>query len=200
MAYVKICGLTCPEDAIIVSKAGAHYAGFVFYEKSKRNLDKYAAAQIMQHLAPNIAKIAVLVSPDKKTVENIQTMGFDALQIHGELYEEALSAARIPIWRAYNISGDLPDIEKHEKIKAYVIDGASYGAGKTFDWDRAKDVREKIGDRYLILAGGLNSENVGQAIDALNPDIVDVSSSVEGEFGKDKLKVCEFIRKVKEHG
>lgn len=200
MAWVKICGLTTPEDAVMISQAGANYAGFVFYENSKRNLTKYRAAEIMQFLPNNIGKIAVVVSPSVRLIKDIEDMGFDAVQIHGELSQEVLDIAEIPIWRAYNIEDSLPEIEKSEKIMAYVIDGANYGSGKTFDWSRAANIREKINGRYLILAGGLNADNVSEAINAIHPDIVDVSSGVEGEYGKDKYKIEEFIRKVKENG
>ena len=149
MTYVKICGLTCPEDAVIISGAGANYAGFVFYENSTRNLTKYMAAEIIQHLSPQIAKIAVLVSPGKREINMAEDMGFDCLQIHGELKKEALEAAHIPIWRAYNISGEMPEIEDDEKIKAYVIDGGSYGSGEAFDWEKYKDIREKLFGKYF---------------------------------------------------
>ncbi len=200
MAWVKICGLTTPEDAVMISQAGANYAGFVFHESSKRNLTKYRAAEIMQFLPNNIGKIAVVVSPTVQLIRDIEDMGFDAVQIHGELSQEVLDIVNIPVWRAYNIEDTLPEIEKSEKIMAYVIDGANYGSGQTFDWQAAGNIREKIGNRYLILAGGLNAENVTEAINAIHPDIVDVSSGVEGEYGKDKYKIEEFIRKVRENG
>lgn len=194
---VKICGLTKPSEAQMLNKYGADYAGFVmFCEKSRRNNTVQNAWQVLRYLDRKIQKVAVVVSPTLEQVRMIERMDFQAVQIHGELPEELLQEIRLPVWRAYNIKNrTVPGGFDDPKISAYVLDGGVPGAGKPFDWEAMK--RFQRGGKMLVLAGGLNEENVKAAIDILHPDVVDVSSGVEGEDGKDSLKVKEFIRKVK---
>ena len=80
---VKICGLTRIEDADFLNEAGADYAGFVFYEKSRRNVSLKKAAEIAAHLSADIKKVAVTVSLEPAFVKEIETLGFDILQVHG---------------------------------------------------------------------------------------------------------------------
>ncbi|SFB13906.1 phosphoribosylanthranilate isomerase [Acetitomaculum ruminis DSM 5522] len=200
MTGIKICGLTCLEDANTLNKTRPDYAGFVFYEKSKRNLSYLKAKEIMNSLYFDIKKVAVVVSPNVKELKIIEEMGFDILQIHGECPKEIFEKAEIPIWLATNINKEIPEIKDHEKIAGYLFDGAKYGGGKPFDWEIAKKIREKIKEKRFILAGGLDEENVNIAINTLHPDIVDVSSSVEKETKKDEKKVLKFVRKVRENG
>ncbi|MCI5995703.1 MAG: hypothetical protein MRZ45_07140 [Blautia sp.] len=88
----------------------------------------------------------------------------------------------------------LPEEASSPGISAYVLDGSVPGSGKTFNWDALKHFQR--GDKMLVLAGGLNEENVSEAIEKLHPDVVDVSSGVEGENGKDALKIKGFIEKI----
>lgn len=197
---VKICGLTKPSEAQMLNKYGADYAGFVmFYEKSRRNNTVQNAWQVLRYLDRKIQKVAVVVSPTLEQIRMIEQMDFQAVQIHGELSEELLEAVRLPVWRAYNMKdGELPQIADSPKVSAYVLDGGVPGAGKVFDWKRMEGFPH--GDKMLVLAGGLNEENVGEAIEILHPDVVDVSSGVEGEMGKDPLKIKGFIEKAREAG
>ena len=101
---VKICGLKKPADAQYVNDAGADYAGFVFYEKSRRNLSRQQAEEIMKKISPRIKKVAVTVSPDAAQIKTLQQMKFDIIQMHGKLSEDAITAAELPVWYAINIS------------------------------------------------------------------------------------------------
>ena len=101
---VKICGLTRIEDADFLNEAGADYAGFVFYEKSRRNVSLKKAAEIAAHLSADIKKVAVTVSLEPAFVKEIETLGFDILQVHGTLNTEVKEMTALPIWRAVNIS------------------------------------------------------------------------------------------------
>ena len=210
---VKICGLTRPEEAAYLNEAGADYAGFVFFEKSRRNLTIEQADTIKALLNPTIRRVAVTVSPDAKLALALEAAGFDVLQVHKELSRQVLEAVHIPIWYAFNIGKEeellekqhfLEELPEHlaDKITAVVVDGAEYGSGKTFDWTDAEQIREKQkifwDNRKFVLAGGLNPENVSEAIRIFQPDIVDVSSGVEGSNGKDKQKIYRFIEAVKE--
>ena len=146
---VKICGLQKPVDAQYVNDAGADYTGFVFYEKSKRNVSCQKAKKIMEKIRPDIKKVAVTVSPDAAQIQILQQMKFDIIQMHGTLSVEALSAVELPVWYAINLSDpkefaektkdflDLPE-KLQQKITALVVDGANYGGGQTFDWQKTQ--------------------------------------------------------------
>jgi phosphoribosylanthranilate isomerase len=215
---VKICGLTRPEEASYLNEAGADYAGFVFFEKSKRNVTIPQAKEIMEELNPAIRPVAVTVSPDVARVRQIEQAGFSVLQIHGELSPEVLEAAKLPVWYAVNIAKEeelakrtffLNSLPQHlsDKIEAIVVDGAEYGSGKTFDWTKSKRLKkagaqsppELFAKRRFVLAGGLNPKNVQEGIRLFAPDLVDVSSGVEGTAGKDRDLIIEFIRKAREY-
>ena len=201
---VKICGLTRIEDADFLNEAGADYAGFVFYEKSRRNVSLKKAAEIAAHLSADIKKVAVTVSLERAFVKEIETLGFDILQVHGTLKTEVKEMTALPIWRAVNIS-DTDTLEElfagnQESIEGYVADGAGYGGGKPFDWEVCSSrVRALSKGKKLILAGGLDAENVRTGIRYFHPDVVDVSSSVEEDGKKSRQKIEEFIRKVRKN-
>ena len=209
---VKICGLTKPVDAQYVNDAGADYAGFVFFEKSRRNLSRKKAEEILKNINRNIKKVAVTVSADAAQVKELQQMGFDIIQIHGTLTKEALEAAELPVWYAVNLAEKTVFEEKtkqflslpeplQKKVTAIVVDGAKYGGGKTFDWQETPDFNRACGifkGRKFVLAGGLNAANVAEGIRLFKPDIVDVSSGVEDENGKAKALINEFIKQVSE--
>ena len=109
---VKICGLQKPVDAQYVNDAGADYAGFVFYGKSKRNVSCQKAKKIMEKIRPDIKKVAVTVSPDAAQIQILQQMKFDIIQMHGTLSAEALSAVELPVWYAINLSDPKEFAEK----------------------------------------------------------------------------------------
>lgn len=203
---IKICGLTKVEEAAYLNENNVNYAGFVFFEKSKRNVTLEKAKKIAGHLSKDIKKVAVLVSPDAALIEKLQEADvFDVLQVHKELTVEVLEAARIPVWYAFNIADPAQIEEKQhflqelpgelsKKIEALVVDGAEYGSGKTFDWSKQiAQTEELFLNRRFVLAGGLHADNVKQGINIFHPDVVDVSSGVEGETGKDEEKVRAFV-------
>ncbi|MDD6482566.1 MAG: phosphoribosylanthranilate isomerase [Lachnospiraceae bacterium] len=213
---VKICGLTRVEEAEYLNEAAADYAGFVFFEKSRRNVTVEKAKEIMEALDKNIKKVGVTVSADAALAEKIQNAGFDILQVHDRLSTEVLEKVQIPIWYAVNIADEgaleekmsflqtLPG-ELSKKIEAIVVDGAEYGSGRPFNWRKSKRLKKAgaqsppqiFSDRKFVLAGGLNASNVREGIDGFSPDVVDVSSGVENENGKDRKLINEFIRKAK---
>ncbi len=220
MTKVKICGLTTPEDVSYVNDFGADYAGFVlFFPKSKRNLSIENARLLLKKLAPDIVPVAVTVSPTMEQVKQIEQAGFQILQVHGTLTDEIVYTCKIPIFRALNIpdSAPLPSAPEaihyfsdtdtgtrcHElpaSITAVLLDGAIPGNGKGFDWQLSKDFIARLDERLMIvLAGGLDAENVEEAIETLHPDVVDVSSGVEHISGthKDPEKIRKFINTVK---
>lgn len=204
---IKICGLTNPAEVEFLADHNVKYAGIVmFYEKSKRNNSPETAKPIISALNELkksgiiIEKVAVTVSPTLDQLQIIEKLGFDIIQIHGELKEEVVANANIPIFRAYNLSSDLlsEDLINQSKIKGILFDGKVPGGGKVFDWSLLKKFDKK--DKLIILAGGLDESNVAYGIKEVSPDIVDVSSGVEyledARIGKDPERIKAFINAV----
>jgi phosphoribosylanthranilate isomerase len=210
---IKICGITSVQEAEYLNEVKVDYAGFVFFEKSKRNVTIEHALPIMNVLNHSIQKVAVTVNPDLKLVKQIEAAGFSKLQIHGDVTEEILEQTRLPIWKSFNLK-DLTSADEQlnqlhameDKIAGYLLDAPSYGSGQTFSWEtflenqKAEELLAKLKKKTFILAGGLNALNVTKGITIFQPDIVDVSSGVEGQKGKEQTKINEFVRKVREHG
>ncbi len=198
---LKICGLTKPEEAKWVTDAGADYAGIVmYYPKSKRNMEPAGAREIIKALGENTKAVAVVVSPTKQQVQEIEECGFAIIQIHGDLPAEVLAALHIPFIRAFN-GENYEEITKYEanpNCKGFVFDAAEPGSGKTFDWDTLKALPKT--DKLFLLSGGLSVQNVENAMKSVLPDGVDVSSGVEykdGRPGKDPDKIKLFSKIVK---
>ena len=192
---IKICGLTSPAEARYLNENHVDFAGMVlFFPKSKRNISIEQAKEIMAALDASIKRVAVVVSP------SIEAAGFDYVQIHGEIPEtEAEAAKAIPILKAFNVS-DMGSYEKYHndsRIAGYVFDAIEPGSGKTFDWKLVDNIPRD--EKLLLLAGGLNPDNVRMAIEAVHPDGVDVSSGVENDdkAGKNPEKIHDFVAAVK---
>ena len=191
MTKIKICGITRESETEVLNRMQVDYAGFVFFEKSKRNVSIEQAKEIKKHLKSSIKTVAVTVNPALDLIDEIIEAGFDILQIHK--MQEFPENLKIPVWVAYQVRS------RKEAEEINVPDGIS---GKTFSWqDFPMKKRREWQERRIpfILAGGLSSENVEEGIRLFEPDVVDVSSSVEGEHGKDYKKVEAFVRKVREH-
>lgn len=199
-AKIKICGLVSKDDAMLVNQFQVDFAGIIlFYPKSKRNRTPQEARSILDALRPDIKKTAVVVSPSVSEIETIESLGFDLIQIHGDLSDEVLRAAKLPILKAFNVS----DVDQYQRffdcdnIAGYVFDAQEPGSGKPFDRSILQALPRN--DKLLLLAGGLTPDNVAQAIRDIRPDGVDVSSAVEytGRVGKDPQKVADFVHAVK---
>ena len=221
---VKICGLTSPAEARYLNENHVDFAGMVlFFPKSKRNISIKQAMEIMAALDTSIKRVAVVVSPSIEQVRQIEAAGFDYIQIHGEipqtesLYKTAPDSTdhtshmetcnssnpqnviHIPILKAFNVS-DMGSYEKYHndsRIAGYVFDAIEPGSGKTFDWRLVDNIPRD--EKLLLLAGGLNPDNVRMAIEAVHPDGVDVSSGVENDngAGKNPEKIHNFVVAVK---
>lgn len=200
---IKICGLTSPAEARYLNENHVDFAGMVlFFPKSKRNISIEQAKDIMAALDASIKRVAVVVSPSIEQVRQIEAAGFDYVQIHGEIPEtetEAEAAIAIPILKAFNVS-DMDSYEKYHndsRIAGYVFDAIEPGSGKTFDWKLVDNIPRD--EKLLLLAGGLNPDNVRMAIEAVHPDGVDVSSGVENDdkAGKNPEKIHDFVAAIK---
>lgn len=202
MTKIKICGITRESETEVLNRMQVDYAGFVFFEKSKRNVSIEQAKEIKKSLNPSIQTVAVTVNPTRDLIDEIIEAGFDILQIHK--MQEFPENLKIPVWVAYQVRSreEAEAINVSDGTSGILLDAPEYGSGKTFSWqDFPMKKRREWQKRRIpfILAGGLSSENVEEGIRLFEPDVVDVSSSVEGEHGKDNNKIEAFVRKVREH-
>lgn len=204
MTSVKICGLRRIEDVDYVNRTEPDYIGFIF-AKSKREIDGETAHMLSSKLNPEIKKVGVFVNRDiDELLEIARLAKLDIVQLHGD--ENADYIERIPkeygVWKAIRVrdSDDIETAEYYsslERVEGVLLDAyheTEYGgSGESFDWNLIKEGRFK----KLILAGGLNSENIDDAISKASPDAVDVSSGVETEGYKDFEKIKKFIERVR---
>lgn len=200
MTKVKICGLKNPDDIKCVNTLSPDFAGFVmFFEKSHRNISVQTAQELLALLDKNIKSVAVTVSPTEEQLEQIYNLGFDYVQIHGNITDEVLKNSKTPIIRAINVSGtdSLTDLDNYKNVKGILFDSAVPGSGQGFDWTLLKKLPKT--DKMLFLAGGLTSDNVAAAICQVHPYAVDVSSGVElaDKSGKNFELVRAFIENAR---
>ncbi len=194
---LKICGLKRLEDIIAVNRHGADYAGFVFFEKSKRYVDPYKANELISLLRADIKPVGVFLDePLDNVVRIARITGVELIQLHGHESEEYVEYVKRtldrPVIKAYKASEE-GALEKAAQSSAdYVMIDSGAGSGKKFDWSILKDFK-----RDYFLAGGLDPESVGEAIRMLEPFAVDVSSGVETDGIKDEKKIAEFINAVR---
>ena len=200
MTKIKICGITCREDVEILNEFLPEYAGFVMYfPKSRRNISVQTAYSLLPLLDKRIKTVAVTVCPTAEQVSEIGKCGFDFIQMHVDVEISVIDNSPIPVFKAFNVSDiyKVTAYAENKKVCGYVFDAATPGSGKTFDWDIMKNIPHE--NKLFVLAGGLDFSNVSDAIEIINPDIVDVSSGVENETktGKSREKVAEFIGTVR---
>ena len=201
---IKICGLMRPEDILYVNRVRADYAGFILAEGRRRTLDRERVKELAADLAPGILKTGVFVNQDPDWIaETVRITGIDAVQLHGSETEKEILYLRklldegpgkqCRIVRAFRVEGP-EDILRAEESSAdlVLLDQGAGGSGEAFDWSLAG----KAG-RPFFLAGGLDAENVQEAIRLLKPWAVDVSSGVETGGKKDPEKIRKFTEAVR---
>ena len=198
MTRIKVCGITNSEDALCAVRLGATALGFVFYEKSPRFVAPADAREIIRFLPPFITKVGVFVNADADYLREARDVaGFDIYQFHGDETPQFCAAFGGNYIKAIRVedAGSLDAVELYD-TDAFLFDAYSPdaygGTGVNFSWDILSG--RKLGDKFVILSGGLNPENVRDAIQAVNPYAVDVSSGVESSPGiKDHLKLKRFM-------
>ncbi len=206
MVRVKICGITRQEDALAAMRAGAHALGLVFYPQSPRFVSPSLAKRMISSLPPLVSWVGVFVDyPVEGAIETARQVGVDTIQLHGRVspYECRYYLEKgFKVIRSVRVGSeeDLKGIEKYRgAVSAILLDtkipGLYGGTGRTFPWELARLVE----GFHVILAGGLNQDNVAQAIGEVRPWGVDVSSGVEKEPGiKDHRLMELFVRRVME--
>jgi phosphoribosylanthranilate isomerase len=201
--FVKICGITNEADARAAIDAGADALGFNFIPRSTRYIDIDRASGWIQKLPGEICKVAVVANPNWEDACRIIHLAFvDALQLHGTEAPEfcrRLADAGIPFAKAVPVTGskslaDLPNYFTDTMILDSSADGTFGGAGRTFPWKFAPEFVRHNPRTNVILAGGLNPENVVEAVSLVRPRGVDVATGVEAAAGqKDHRLIKEFI-------
>jgi len=200
---VKICGITNVKDALTAVNAGADALGFVFYEKSPRHVEVKDLKAVFAALPAFVTTVALFVNPSESLVnEVISELKVDLLQFHGDESPSFCEQFTRPYIKAVRMQEqtDLAELaEQYNKSKGLLLDayvkGTPGGTGEAFNWQWVSpDVRKNI-DLPIILAGGLNSTNVAEAIEVVQPWAVDVSGGVEGQSPsvKSMAKIQAFI-------
>ncbi len=202
MTYVKICGITCPEDASMAVSLGARALGFIFYKGSPRFISLTQARAIIESLPPFVSTVALFVNSEAQdVVETIKIVKPDILQFHGEesaSFCEQFERPYIKAIRVHKNTDLIQSCSEYSSAKAVLLDsfivGKVGGSGVPFDWSLIPPSLSMP----IILAGGLNSENVAKAVGIVGPWAVDVSSGVECSPGKkDFNKMLAFFQGVK---
>jgi len=198
---IKICGFTQAQNARDASLLGIDAIGLVFYDKSPRYVEIERALEIVQALPPFINRVGLFVNADSYYIDEVLCeVPLDTLQFHGDETAEECQQYGLPFMKALRVNEqtNIPKLaQDYHQANGLLLDAynsTTYGGtGESFDWSLAKvDI-----DFPIILAGGLNPETVGKAIQQVNPYAVDVSSGVESSKGiKDIQKIQQFIQQA----
>lgn len=192
--FVKICGITTEDDALLAVAMGADAVGFVF-APSPRQVTALAVYDIVRRLPPEVLTVGVFRNESPGRVVDIANRsGVKAVQLHGnERPEEAIEIARSirRVYKAFPAGSPLVQRAREYPSDMVLVDSAQPGSGEVFDWTMVESVPKGL---KVILAGGLTPDNVAHAIEVVDPWGVDVSSGVESSPGrKDPRKVRAFI-------
>ena len=194
MTKVKICGLSTKEAVETAVSAGADYIGFVF-APSKRQVTLDQAAELSKLIPSDVKKVGVFVSPSRaELLEAIEKVGLDLVQVHSQVADDLFDDLPCASIQAVQVDGNghVPN----SQADYLLFDAPVAGSGRTFDWGQL-DTTDL--SQPFFIAGGLNEDNVEEAIQHFTPFAVDVSSGVESNGQKDHEKIRRFIERVK-HG
>lgn len=200
MPQIKICGLTHPEEAVACARLGAAAIGLVFYPRSPRHLEEGQAAAICARLPKTVQKVGVFVNADAAEIlQRVRSCGLTAVQLHGAESPECVADLRqqgVRVIKAIFNSRE-PYLADHARYApdAFLTECGGGrlpgGNAEQWAWGRVRDFKIS---RPVILAGGLDPDNIGRAMQAAHPDALDVSSGVEAAPGrKDLDRVRRFI-------
>lgn len=206
---VKICGLSTPQTVAAAVQAGAAYVGFVFFEKSPRNVGLETARDLALSVPEGVAKVALTVNADDAFLDDLTArVPLDMLQLHGSESPERVSAVRarygLPVMKAVGIAGeaDLAALDVYAKVADQILVDTKPpkdadrpgGNGASFDWTLIAGRRWPV---PWMLAGGLTPENAMEAVHITGARQLDLSSAVESAPGvKDPEKIRAFMAAV----
>lgn len=202
MTKIKICGLKRYEDISYVNESRPDYVGFVF-AKSRRQVTGEQALKLRERLTDGIVPVGVFVNENTDVVAGLVNDGIiDMAQLHGDESEEYINELKDKLKRggiikAVRVKDESDVISAGRSAADYILfdtysKGEYGGTGMTFDWSVLKNF-----GRPYFLAGGINSENVEEAVKTMCPYAVDVSSAVETDGVKDRDKIADIIKKVR---
>jgi phosphoribosylanthranilate isomerase len=202
---IKICGITTVNQAKQIAAMEVNALGFILYKKSPRYIAPTKVKEILQRLSPLIKSVGVFVDEPIEKISNIyQTSGLDTVQLSGgetPEYCQELSQRGVSWIKSFRIKNDVDEEELERYGREYILlDAWSAdefgGTGKTFDWKLIENLQQKF---KIILAGGINPNNVAKAVRLLEPYAIDVSSGVETSPGVKSLdKIEQLITRVNE--
>ncbi len=206
MIKTKFCGLKRPEDIDIVNRLHPDYIGFVFFKKSKRNVEPEEARKLKEKLDQAIKAVGVFVDEDKEFIAGLSNENIiDIIQLHGSEDENYIGQLRkltdAKIIKAFQIKKEDAGDEKRlqEKIEAINVSSADMvlidsgqGTGSAFNWEILKLIK-----RPYFLAGGINTDNIEEAVRDIRPYAIDVSSGIETDGVKDEEKMTTIIEVVR---
>lgn len=200
MTRIKICGISDVESALAAAESGANAIGLIF-APSRRRVTVDQAREITSALPPFVSKVGVFVDETQEVVrEIVHGAGVDTIQLHGNETADYCSVMPVPVVKAIRVKGgqSLSALDRYV-VAAFLLDTYDPetlgGTGRPFDWTLAA---QSARAHRVILSGGLNPENVIEALERVRPFGVDVSSGVETGGRKDHSKIREFIRRVRE--
>ena len=194
---IKICGITNLDDARKCQKLGVNYLGFIFYKKSPRFINYSNAKKIIAGLNSKVQKVGVFVNTDSSEINIIsRDIGLDYVQLHGNESEKDIFKIKLPCIKA--LDGNSKSLSKNinmfKNAKYLLLDNISKnikgGSGNKFDWNNLKNIDNK---KNIILSGGLNQENILDAIDKTGIEFYDFCSSTEIKPGIKNIKKIESI-------
>ena len=199
---IKICGITRYEDAKVAAGLGVDALGFIFFPKSPRYISPEAAAVIIKQLPPFVSRVGVFVDEEiDKVITIARTTGIDTIQLHGTESPRYCLRLPLPVIKAFSIDTgtDLTLLEQYD-VAGFLLDtwaaGRRGGTGKTFDWSVARAATAKY--QRVILAGGINPQNIEEAVSTVLPYGIDINSGVEIKPGiKNPRKIRDAVQIVR---
>lgn len=201
MTKIKLCGLTCLQDVETANELEPDYVGFVFAPKSRRYVSPETAAELKRALKPSIQAVGVFVREEPERIASLLEAGMiDLAQLHGGESGEDVRRLKAltdrPVIQAFRIESR-EDVLAAEESPAdlVLLDAGAGGTGTCFDWGLIRDMK-----RPYFLAGGLDEDNVAEAIKRLSPYGVDVSSGIETDGRKDREKMQRFTAAARQAG
>ena len=197
MTKIKLCGLTRPCDIEYVNELLPEYIGFVFAPKSRRYISPEKAEVLREHLDDRITPVGVFVDEKIEIIADlIKRKIIDIVQLHGNESEQYIEDLRrvidCPVIKAFRIESEADIVSANNSSADYVLLDSGGGTGKVFDHSLLKNIT-----RPYFLAGGLTPENAETAVKQLKSFAVDVSSSLETDGFKDKIKMTAFVNAVR---
>ena len=193
---VKICGLTRRRDVELAVELGAEYVGFVLAPASPRHVPPELLPELARCLPEHVRRVGVFVNESVETIRRIAAGNLDVVQLHGAETPEFAARLGMPVWKAVHVETEreLEMLERYD-VERFLFDAASGGSGGVCDWHLAALAAKRW---RIMLAGGLRSGNIRDAVETVKPYGVDPSSYLEEAPGiKSEDKMREFFKEIR---